>query len=178
MNNGRASIENTLGTYKLTIPVKRNNFAVAFLVFWLFGWVFGITTALLNLDMSDNPEGALFMRVWLVGWTFGGIAVIAILSWILFGKETFEINRKEIQFNKTLFGIGIKKTLVKHEVKNFRFEKIEEGIIGGKMNKSYLGLGPGKIRFDYGFRTYSFGLGVDDVEALYLVDELTKKIAQ
>ena len=37
---------------------------------------------------------------------------------------------------------------------------------------SFWGLGPGKIKFDYGFKTYSFGLGVDDAEANYIIEIL------
>jgi hypothetical protein len=40
---------------------------------------------------------------------------------------------------------------------------------------AFWGLGPGKIKFDYGFKTYSFGLAVDDAEANYLSEELNKK---
>ena len=41
---------------------------------------------------------------------------------------------------------------------------------------AFWGLGPGKIKFDYGMKTYSFGLAVDDAEANHLVEYLTNRI--
>ena len=68
----------------------------------------------------------------------------------------------------------IKKKLIKKEVKNFRFEKISQGWLGGN-GWAFWGLGPGKVKFDYGLKTYSLGLAADDAEANYLVKELNEK---
>ncbi len=41
MNNGKANIENTIGNYTITIPSKKNWFALLFGTAWLGGWYFG-----------------------------------------------------------------------------------------------------------------------------------------
>ncbi|WP_281616478.1 hypothetical protein [Flammeovirga sp. SubArs3] len=175
MNNGKAKIENTMGNYKVSIPSKKNWFALIFGTAWMGGWYFGFTSAISSFGF--NTEGGFngFMTFWLIGWTIGGITVVSMLLWGYFGEEKLEFDRQELNFNKTIFGIGIKKKLIKNEIKNFRFEKINESMFGGN-RWTFWGLGPGKIKFDYGFKTYSFGLAVDDAEANYLVEELNKKI--
>ena len=100
-----------------------------------------------------------------------------MLLWGYFGNEKLAVNRHEVKFEKTIFGIGIKKRLIKKEVNNFRFEKINDSMFGGS-RWAFWGLGPGKIKFDYGLKTYSFGLAVDDAEASYLSIELNKQIEQ
>ncbi len=173
LDNGKAKINNTAGNYTVSIPSKKSWFALVFGTVWMFGWYMGFSTAT-NLSGTNDTGIDTFIAVWLVMWCFGGLFVVSMLLWGFFGKETIEFRSQNVLLSKTVFGIGIKKTLVKHEVKNFRFEKINESIFGGS-KWAVWGVGPGKVKFDYGFKTYSFGLALDDAEANYLSDELNKK---
>jgi len=38
----------------------------------------------------------------------------------------------------------------------------------------FWGLTGGKLRFDYGMKTIKFGIGLDEAEARYLIQEITK----
>lgn len=177
MNNGKAKIDNLNNNYKITIPSKKNWFGLIFGTAWIGGWYYGFKTAIssFNFDTGNSIfEFDGFMTFWLIGWTIGGITILAMLLWGYFGKEMIEFNRDDVHFEKTIFGIGIKKKLNKKEVKNFRFEKINDSAFNGN-RWAFWGLGPGKIKFDYGFKTYSFGLGTDDAETNYLIEELNKK---
>ncbi|MCD8450354.1 hypothetical protein LNI98_11710 [Tenacibaculum dicentrarchi] len=177
MNNGKAKIEKQNNNYKVTIPSKKNWFGLIFGTAWIGGWYFGFKMALGSFNFNNEDSGFGvdgFMSFWLIGWTIGGIMIIGMLLWGYFGKELIEFNRQNVNFQKTIFGIGIKKQLDKKEVKNFRFEQVNESAFGGN-RWAFWGLGPGKIKFDYGFKTYSFGLGTDDAESKYLVDELNKR---
>ena len=174
MNNGKAKIENSTGNYKISVPSKKNWFALIFGTAWMGGWYFGLTSAISSFGFGSEGGFDGFMTFWLIGWVIAGVAISSMLLWGYFGEESLEFNRQELRFNKTIFGIGIKKTLQKKEIKNFRFEKINESMLGGS-RWAFWGLGPGKIKFDYGFKTFSFGLAVDDAEANYLAQELNKK---
>ena len=175
MNNGKAKIENTLSNYTVRIPSRKNWFALIFGTAWMGGWYFGFTSAISVGGFGSEGGFDGFMAFWLIGWTVVGLAILTILLWGYFGEESLELSRQELKFNKTIFGVGLKKTLAKNEIKNFRFEKINESMFGGN-RWAFWGLGPGKIKFDYGFKTYSFGLAVDDAEANYLAEELNKRI--
>jgi hypothetical protein len=52
---------------------------------------------------------------------------------------------------------------------NFRVEYGNDRIF--ESNKfSVYGLSPSKVKFDYGLKTFSFALSIDDAEANYLVN--------
>ncbi|MCB0661653.1 MAG: hypothetical protein KDC24_02845 [Saprospiraceae bacterium] len=176
MNNGKATILERKGILEISVPSKKNWFILILGVAWQGGWYFGFINAL-DAFSFDQPgfEGIDgFMLVWLLGWSIAGIGVVIMLFWGFFGKERIIHNQRHLDFERTVFGLGLKKKLETKHLKNFRHEKVDEGLFGGN-RWSIWGLGPGKIKFDYGMKTYSFGLGVDDAEANYLVDLLKKR---
>jgi hypothetical protein len=173
IDNGKAKVENSFDLFKLTIPSKKNWFGLLFGTVWLGGWYFGFQSALTSL--SNFSDGSGFLIFWLLGWTVGGIAIMIFLLWGYFGKEIIDIEYNQLTFSKTVFGIGKIKKLETKDISNFRTEFVDQGLFGN--NKwAFWGLGPGKIKFDNGLRTFSFGLGVDDAEATYLVDLLQTKL--
>ena len=60
-------------------------------------------------------------------------------------------------------------------MKNFRFNKMENAQFYFDINKIF-NLKTGKIQFDYGLKTFGFGIAVDDPEAEYLIQEIEKRI--
>lgn len=117
-----------------------------------------------------------FSIIWIVSWVLmGGFAIIMVL-WGYFGKETLLIKGNRFNFNKTIFNIGIKRELNVQKISRIRFNEIK--IKWGDKGSTwyYWGVGEGKIKFNYGKKIHSFGLGLDDAEANYLVDLLKKEI--
>lgn len=173
LENGKAKIDKSSGGLRISIPSKKNWFGLLFGTAWLGGWYFGFKSAITTISFDSNEFGADgFMTFWLIGWTIGGLAIIIFLLWGYFGQEKIKVDSGEMLFEKTIFGIGLKKRFEANEIKNFRTEKTETGIFG-KNGLAFWGLGPGQIKFDYGLKTFSFGLGVDDSEANYLVELLS-----
>jgi hypothetical protein len=91
INNGKAKIENSIGSLKISIPSKKNWFALIFGTVWLGGWYFGFKSAssILLSGGEENIGANGFMLFWLIGWTVGGVAIISILLWGYFGQEEF-----------------------------------------------------------------------------------------
>jgi hypothetical protein len=175
-NNGKAKIEKTTGKLNIIIPSKKNWLALLFGTAWMGGWFFGFisTSSIIFSSKTEHSGADGFLTFWLIGWTVGGIAVTTMLLWGYFGKEKFITEKNEILFEKSVFGIGKKNSLEISNLKNFRTEYGNDNMFGN--NKwAFWGLGPGKIKFDYGLKTYSFGLGVDDAEANYIVDLLKEQ---
>lgn len=177
LNNGRARVEESFGGLRISIPSKKNWFAIPFIAFWLVGWFWGIVGVSTIIGTThDSPGVNGFLIIWLILWTGGGLSAIFMLLWGLFGIESLDFDRNRLSFQKTIFNIGMKRELDIQEVKNFRFEKGPEGLFNGN-RWAFWGLGPGKIKFDYGLKTYSLGLGVDDAEAIYLANLLNEKLS-
>ncbi len=177
MNNGRAKIEtNSNGRLKVNIPSRKNWFALIFGTFWLGGWLFGIIMALATLGKSENGLIDGFMLFWICGWLVGGLAITFFLLWGYFGQEVLEFDFDEVHFKRTVFNIGTKRVLNKRDIKDFNFEKTTSNFWNGDRSWAVWGLGEGKIKFDYGLKTYSFGLSLDDAEAKYLVEKLNQQL--
>ena len=171
IDNGKAKIQNSSGTLSISIPSKKNWFALLLGTAWLGGWYFGFKNAssMLLSEGTDNIGANGFMTFWLIAWTFGGMVIISILLWGYFGQEQFISDGREVYLKKTIFGLGIRKRMEAIEIKNIRTETANANWFGGN-RWAFWGLGEGKIKFDYGFRTFSFGLAVDDAEAYHLVE--------
>lgn len=176
MNNGRATIQQSIQQLSIIVPSKKNWFALLFGTAWMGGWFFGFISAfeVLTTDGLDNNGFVVF---WLLMWTIGGLGLTGILLWGYFGKEYMAIDKEQVRFEKTIFGLGVKHKLNKAALKNFRVELVKEGWLSSD-RWTFWGLGPGKIKFDYGLRTYSFGLGIDDVEAHHIVELLSTRFHQ
>jgi hypothetical protein len=168
-DNGKAKIEKTVNGIRISIPSKKNWFALVFGTAWLGGWYAGFTSAY-PIVLSGVEQGEIigFMTFWLVGWTIGGVSIITMLLWGYFGKEKFNLERGEVLFEESVFGIGRKRRLQATTIKNITTELGSDNWFGGN-RWAFWGLGPGKIKFDYGLKTFSFGLGVDDAEARHIV---------
>lgn len=174
INNGKSKIDDTGGSLTIKIPSKKNWFFIIFALLWAFGWFYGFKTAINDIGFGEAGVDG-FMLFWTMSWSAVGLFVLFFLLWGFFGFETVIIENGLFHLKKTIFNIGISKKFETHEVKNIRIEKVETGLFSGNRWSIY-GLGPGKVKFDYGLKTYSFGLSVDDAEANYLLELLTKKI--
>ncbi|MBP6236385.1 MAG: hypothetical protein KA270_02255 [Saprospiraceae bacterium] len=113
INNGKAKIDKTNGRLNIVIPSKKNWFALIFGMVWLVGWFFGFLSAsdILFSSGPGNSGADGFMTIWLMGWTIAGLAISVLLIWGFFGEEKFIMDRNEILFEKTVFGIGKKSRL-------------------------------------------------------------------
>lgn len=171
INNRKSRINKVGNSYEVVVPSKKNYFIIAFCIVWLSGWAFGlVATSSFGPMSSDEPGIPMFMLVWTIGWIVAGMAVIFFVIWGLFGKEKLIIDSSSTLLEKSVFGIGLKRNLETSEIKDFRYTQIHTGYSN---RLSFFGLGPGKVQFDYGFKTYSLGLGLDDAEAKHLVSELS-----
>ena len=185
-NNGKARINNSISGMSISIPSKKNWFALIFGTLWLGGWgsalgmvsqTFLVDINGFNLGEAGEAEwGGLFVIFWLILWVLGGLMIVVLLAWGYFGNESFQIENDRVIFQKGAFGIGRKRNLQKSEVKNFRFNPVETSIFSTRNRWAFWGLGQGKIKFDYGMKTYSFGLALDDAEANYLVEKLNAEL--
>lgn len=179
INNGKAKIEKPFSGLNIIIPSKKNWFALLFGTAWLGGWYLGFVNAssMLFSSRTGDFEVEGFLTFWLTVWTLGGLSIITLLLWGYFGQEKFITDKSKILFEKTVFGIGMKNRLEISAIKNFRTEFGNDSWFGGN-RLAFWGLGPGKIKFDYGLKTYSFGLGVDDAEAKYIVGLLKEQFKE
>ncbi len=179
LDNGKAKIKHTGRDINIVIPSKKNWFFLVFGTLWLIVW-FSFSSSL-GFLLRPSPDGEIGMSVfilfWMLLWLLGGLAILTLLLWGYFGKEQIELTGPNFMLSKTVIGLGVKNNLKSHEVKNFRFNSTSNISFGSNYLAPY-GLGPGKIKFDYGLKTYSFGMAVDEAEAHYLIEILNNQLLE
>lgn len=175
LNNGRAKINNEGVKTKLSIPAKRNYVIIIFSSVWLFIWI-SFSSSFNSMFGLFTDEGiSSFFLIWITFWVIGGLTVFLLILWNLFGREIITINSTSIEVKRSLFGIGRKKQYDIKHVENFRFNEIPDNMFSIKYTLAFWGLDEGKVKFDYGMKSPSFGLGLEDAESNYIVKLMKEK---
>ncbi len=158
----------------IIIPAKKNWFLMLFLGFWLMGWLFGEVAVLHQVIRGQsshwataNQNGPIGLNVFLFGWlglwtVGGGLAIITWL-WNLVGVEKILIGPLTLMMKREVLGIGPTREYELASVNNLR---INMGLSNSRFQMSPLQLlNGGTIAFDYGAKTFHFGVGLDEAEA-------------
>jgi hypothetical protein len=107
--------------------------------------------------LLDKSVGAI-LGVGLAIIFFGAFDMV-LLS-LFFGKERIILSRRNVTFINTLFGIGIRK-------KRYEIPKIKNlRNLSQRVRK-------GRLAFDYDGKTIQFGKHINEVEASFLVQQMT-----
>ncbi len=170
----RSSISDFGGQLQIVIPTKKNWFIILFFAAWLVGWAVGeftVPTAFFNKGNDTAP--LIFTAAWLVAWTVGGMFIIYTWLWQAFGKEIITVDGSYISIKKNVFGLGKLNQYQIGHIKNLRIAPMGYNPWDFRSRMQFSGLTGGVLAFDYGARTFWFGIGVDEVEA----NEILKKIS-
>jgi hypothetical protein len=165
---------------KINIPSQKQWFYILFYSFWLVGWALGEFEVLKVLISSHVWPIFFFMIAWLSIWTFGGVYAIYTLVWQLFGKEVIEISNQAIIMNRVMLGLGFPKEYSVVHIKSLRISvpPTKSDMFGWSQTRRIAGLGGGLIAFDYGSKTISFVIGIDEAEAKQILAEIKLRFLQ
>jgi hypothetical protein len=161
----RAVVSHDAGLLKIVIPARRQWFAMIFLSFWLCGWLVGELTALFIL-LSGKFKGppTAFLVFWLAFWTLGGTLALLNVLWMAAGREVITLEGPRLVIRQEILGRGLTRTF---DVFQIRFLRVSP--IG---RRGAFPFGPGVIAFDYGAKTYRFGIMIEEAEASLLIERL------
>src|SRR5262245_36049609 len=102
----RYTVEDNGNVLTITIRRRRAWGAIAFLCFWLVGWVVGevlAITVVLGGDRMRNPAGIgerLFFGAWLGVWTLGGATAMYCVLAMLVGREILTIDDEFLSIDR------------------------------------------------------------------------------
>jgi len=173
----RSRVDSIPGGIEITIPSPRNYFIIAFIGFWLCGWVFGLVTSggllLFPPHVAKGAPPGLFLFVWLCAWVLAGIFAITVFLWNLAGRERIAVGSDALSIRREACGVGWSRHYELRAAKGLRIvESGAETFFGGFGRRDPFGLMAGPFAFDYGAKTVRFGAGVDVAEAKYLLSKL------
>ena len=173
-SNGKATITFDGLRLKIQIPSKKNWFIIIFMIAWMGGWLMGELSAIRQIENEVDS----FLIFWLIGWTLGGGFAIAVIIWSLLGHEVITIDNQTLQIENKILNFKILRK--EYELKSLKKLELNPrqtmtDFFAQKKIGEFWGMTGGKIKFDYGMKTIKFGIGIDDVEAQYLINEIAKK---
>ena len=172
----RATITETPTGLLITIPANRNWFVVLFVGFWMCGWLFGEVSAIIMLARAKTPLPAnLFMLAWLGGWSVGGAFAGYLWLWNVAGKELIALREDTLAIKSDVLGLGNVREFDLSEVCDLRIDKLSPRLTMFNYNSPAQMFGTGTIAFDYGAKTFRFGLGLDESEARQLIVRLNSR---
>ena len=173
----RSTIMDSPGGCELTIPAKRNFFAVAFLGFWTIGWACGEVFAIRQLFFEVKGENfpAIFLMAWLGAWTVGGVVAIYTWLWMVVGKERIVLKPATLSIQRDVLGFGKIREYDLNHVANLRLSPQTYNPFDMSSSLRFWGIGGGLVAFDYGAKTFRFGGSIDEAEAQNIINELNKR---
>jgi hypothetical protein len=182
----RATFSESSEGLLITIPANKNWFAILFLGFWLAIWLSGEVSVSRELIPGRSINRAyprpqrefgeqLFLVAWLVLWSVGGAIAVTSLLWNLAGVEKVLLGASTLTTKREVLGIGPTKEYELPSMSNLRISA------GTRPSNNRLSpfqiLSGGTIAFDYGARTFRFGIGLDEAEAQQVIDQLKSRHA-
>ena len=161
----RAIVSHDAGLLKIVIPARRQWFAMIFLSFWLCGWLVGELTALVIL-LSGKAKGPpiAFLVFWLTFWTLGGTLALLNVLWMAAGREVITLEGPRLVIRQEIFGRGLTRTFDVARIRFFRVSPV--------YRRGGFPFGLGLVAFDYGAKTYRFGIMIEEAEAGLLIEQL------
>ena len=94
------------------------------------------------------------------------------LGWMFLSTEMVRLSSRELAMGRKFLGIGRMREFDLANVKDLRMGK---GLVSGYgRGASYASFSQafGTLVFDYGYKTYRFGTGLEEAEAKYLLSEI------
>jgi hypothetical protein len=188
----RATLTESPDGLLISIPAKKNWPVILFLGFWLTGWLLGEVTVIfhmLQVHLSHrtnviapgtnltahtpmNVSVSLFLLVWLAGWTIGGAFAIATWLWNIAGFEKVLVGPSTLTTRREVLGIGPSKEYELGSVSNLRVNMGASNVYFGRSSFQIFSGNSGTIAFDYGAKTFHFGMGLDEAEAQQIIERL------
>ncbi len=170
---GRSRFQQSMYGPRLIIPAPRSLPIVLFLSLWLAGWVVGLLAAIHGLHAPNAQGGGQgFLVLWLTFWILGGGWAMLTILWMLVGKEIVTVERGLLIVRLEVLGFGRTRQYSVPEMRDLRTREPPRASGGRALQAPQPSFKTGTIAFDYGARTYGFGLGLEQGEAKEVLRQL------
>ncbi len=155
-----------------TLSLK-NNLSLIVGILFLVSWFYFFSIVFWPFEHDLD----LIMLYFLIAWLLSAITIIGFMFWGIFGKERLLIKKAQIKLTKTIFGFGIKREFSTNEILKVSFNKVKTNDFLARGNLAVWGLGKGKVQIDLAKKSHSFGLALEDNEAIQIVEILKERFS-
>lgn len=171
----RFTISQTVEGETLAIPAQRNILVILFLSVWLCGWTAGGLAVIGMILTTFEP----FLAFWLCGWAIGWLMASFTLSWMLTGRQRLRFIGTDLEVHTSMLGFQRRALYRGRDIRGLKVLAAGHYWQGRQAPPMpVLGGSRGSVQFSYGSRTHSTGFGLDEPEALAVIDWLSKKLPE
>jgi len=169
----------------ISIPSPKYWAMMAFLGLWLILWLAAdlFVLWLMIFGGSDAPPAAILL-IWWLFWTIGGGLALYQFAWQVSGKEVVEVANQSIKLSQVCLGIHPSKEYSASHIRDLRVSSSNVNLNHPMLQWTYFYNQPwyhnmsGSLAFDYGARTFRFGMSIDEAEAKQIIAEIQEKFPQ
>jgi len=166
----------------LTITIRRRRAwgAIAFLCFWLVGWVVGevVAIAVLGGRGMRNPAGIgerLFIGAWLGVWTLGGVAAMYCVLAMLVGREILTIDDEFLSIDRRAGPFRKLRQYRLSEVSRLRPASRDAQFGPTRIWRDAPSSEACALCFNYGAATVGLAAGIDQAEGVQILAEIGRR---
>lgn len=191
----RHTVQELENGIRVTLPSKKNAFRLVWFGLWLLVWgymagsifyvwavLIGVATGLLGDTSSDSNPAVLMSIVCILPFLIallgvGGVVIYSFL-WQIVGKEIIEANANLMTLTRQIFGWKKSGEYSSEMVRDLRVNPQQPSAFAPIRSFQKLVGQDGLIAFDYGAKTFRFGLEIDEAEAKQIVSVLQQRLPQ
>lgn len=119
----------------------------------------------------------VFLLIFLLALLAMGAVIIYALFWLIAGREVIEADSKVLKVSRQIFSWKRTSEYSANEVKDLR-ASVKQSVFGPmKSIRKLMGL-DGIIAFDYGAKTFRFGLEIEEAEAKQIIFAIKEALPQ
>ena len=164
------------GSFRVTLPARKNFFLLGVLTLWLALWGGGVAVVVSALLRGEIKEVGFFvvffLLAWLAGWSLGGGLALYGLLWMGFGRETIAATPEQITLTRCIGGYQRVSRYEVAKIRSLRLVEPKQGMTDFLLSLRPFGIGNGLLTFDCGTKVVTFAEGSDRTQAQRLLDEL------
>jgi hypothetical protein len=170
----RARIERTPTRTRVVIPARRKIGSILLLSALAVVWLWGETMiAGYILQQIGNQSFSLLSAVFLLFWTIGGASILVVLFWNLAGREIITLVPGALRLERKVLGIGWTRTITFIELPPMTIDHEPSRTTWmGSWPDDYGAFMRGWIAFQHEGSLMRFGMGIDEAEANYVIEQL------
>lgn len=170
------------GGVRISVPVRSGRFRTVLNLVWLLVWAAGEVSIVLFLLGSFRPLGFApsvpvpLASLFLAAFTVAGGVVLWRWLWCVGGRETFLVAPDALWARREIWGIGHSRKFELGEIRSVRAAPLKYRLLYPSWSRMLFGRDGNEVVIECAGRTYAYGKGLDEAEALDLVDLLQEEV--
>jgi hypothetical protein len=156
--------------FQILLPVKAERYRRLLHLVWMLvglGVEVVLIAALLGWEpvpFPPRPFLAVLVALFSMAWAF----LLYRWLWYAVGRERFIVTRDMVRVRREILGLALSRVFEREKIRDIRAGRFGYWIVYPSWGRMFIGHGEGEILIDTPGRTYAYGRGLEEDEAVKL----------